>query len=598
MRRKARPTRSTGALLAIGVIVVLVGLTCGIVLSRLRPELAADLRDSVLAAIERLVHGRARPEIYVEGIRGEPAGLNPLLYGDAAGQQVTSLIFCGLTRVDGAGRVLPGLAESWEASAGGRIWRFSMRSDASWHDGRPVTPADVAFTVNSLADVEFPSDLRGEWAGHSAWQDGDWVVVVQLPEADPDFPIRASVPVLPRHLLSPIALHQWYEDEFNRAPVGCGPYQFGDWVPGREIRLDANQSYFLGAPSLPALVCRFFGDEQGDDASPSPGAAPGLDGLAVTEMTGAGSPDGGLCSPAAAAQLAVRRDLDLVRWPGAVFCVLVPNHRRVVGADPAVRRAMDLALDRAALMSAVAGATGISGQRWGGPSDQAGPYSFAGGPFIPGTAAADGQPENFEFAPDLGAVTLEAAGWLDVDGDGVRERGGADLEVGLAYPAGRPDLATAAQEIRAQMADIGIRVVPGELGLTDYLALWGPPFGFDLLLVEWVNSPAPDVYDLFHSSRVPRAGAGGELRGGANIAAVDDPVLDEILTDLRAVPNTADTADDRHALHRSLNARLRETGPWVFLWREAGYYARPAGLEGPAPGPFGLYWNVQDWRWR
>jgi len=241
---------------------------------------------------------------------------------------------------------------------------------------------------------------------------------------------------------------------------------------------------------------------------------------------------------------------------------------------------------------------GIGGQLWRSPEEQAGPYTFAGGPFIPGTPEAESQRQDLK--PDAAAAraVLAAAGWGDPDGDGVLERGPERLELALAYPAERPDLAAAAAEIARQLSQVGIRVVPQELGLDAFFALWGPPFDFDLLLAEWVNSPVPDVYDLFHSDRAPQRGLAGELRGGANIAGVSDAILDAIVTDLRSTPADETGADARRSLFASLADVLRDNAAWVFLWRETGYYAAPRGLEGPAPGPFGLYWNVQDWAWR
>jgi ABC-type transport system substrate-binding protein len=323
----------------------------------------------------------------------------------------------------------------------------------------------------------------------------------------------------------------------------------------------------------------------------------GTAGLGLDEFTAPGGPAAALVTPAAAARLARRASVTLYRWAGPLFAALVPDHRRTVG-ETAVRHAMDLALDRAILMSTIAAQNGIAGQLWRSPEEQAGPYTLAGGPFIPGSEEAANQ--RLDMKPDAGAAraVLAASGWADTDADGVLERGTARLELALGFPAGRGDLAAAAAEIAAQLGAIGIRVVPEELGLADYLSAWGPPFDFDLLLVEWVNSPAPDIYDLFHSNRIPRAGLGGELRGGANIAGVSDAILDRVLSEIRATPADPAGADARRSLYLSLAERVRDSAPWVFLWRETGFYAAPKRLEGPAPGPFGLYWNVQDWTWR
>ena len=84
---------------------------------------------------------------FVEGVVGRPASLNPLL-NDAypVDRDLTGLIFDGLVSVEADGSLSPALAESWRYSEDGLTLTFTLREGATWHDGVPVTAADVAFT--------------------------------------------------------------------------------------------------------------------------------------------------------------------------------------------------------------------------------------------------------------------------------------------------------------------------------------------------------------------------------------------------------------------------------------------------------------------
>ncbi|MCA9976718.1 MAG: hypothetical protein KC413_13240, partial [Anaerolineales bacterium] len=83
---------------------------------------------------------------FVEGVVGAPRFLNPLLSdSNPVDQQLVSLIFDGLTRYDENGRIAPALAQSWQVSDDGLTVTFTLRDDAVWQDGEPVTANDVAF---------------------------------------------------------------------------------------------------------------------------------------------------------------------------------------------------------------------------------------------------------------------------------------------------------------------------------------------------------------------------------------------------------------------------------------------------------------------
>src|SRR5690606_14697573 len=92
----------------------------------------------------------------VEGMVGRPQSLNPLLdQNNLVDRQLTNLLFDGLTQVDGRGRIIPALAETWQISGDAKTITFTLRANLTWHDGEPVTTEDVAFTYGRLQDEAF-----------------------------------------------------------------------------------------------------------------------------------------------------------------------------------------------------------------------------------------------------------------------------------------------------------------------------------------------------------------------------------------------------------------------------------------------------------
>jgi len=573
------------------VALVVIGMVVAIVVARAGPpglaELYEAIRDRWWPSAEP--PPPPPPALHVEGLAGEPGGLNPLLWLEAPTQQVAALLFSGLTRLDGYGHVLPDLAMSWEASGDNRTWTFRLRSGAVWHDGQSVTARDVTFTINSLASADFPGDLAGEWRGFRATYPDDMTVVVELPVADAAFPVKAAVPVLPRHLLSGVAFRLWYEHGFNREPVGSGPFMLVAWADGQELTLTANPSHHLGAPSLETLVLRF-------GAGPEAAGAGVAAGLGAAAFTGAAAVAGGVVDPAAVVALADRPDLTLQRGPGNVAALLVVNQRRVAGED-AVRQAMATVLDLAAVAQAAhmeLAAAGLAAPV--GRSDIA-PLLLVGGMAVPGSPGAAGQGEARAADPDQARRLLADGGWRAGSPDGTLMRDGEALRLELLLPQGRPDLAAAGRELCRQLTEIGIEASARTVSGAEYLAAWAPPFDFDLLLLELASEPSGDEFwQLLHTGQAPVRGPQGVLRGGANIGGVADQELDALLAELAVTPLMA--ADRRAHLYQTVSARLAERAHLVVLWREAMFYAAPPRLAGPAPGPFGVYWNTHLWHWR
>lgn len=186
--------------------------------------------------------------------------LNPDLRKDDASLLAGHLLFDKLVASDmvhGTGQIFPALAESWEANSAATEFVFHLAPNARWHDGEPVTAADVEWTFNEIIAQEGGpiSYLRGI---SSIEVIDDHTVKVTLSAPDVTFLFNLGLNdgpfILPRHVYEGT---DWAANPANERPIGSGPFRLAEWVKGSHIAFEANTDYFLGRPPLDRVVQRF-----------------------------------------------------------------------------------------------------------------------------------------------------------------------------------------------------------------------------------------------------------------------------------------------------------------------------------------------------
>ncbi|HET7144518.1 MAG TPA: ABC transporter substrate-binding protein, partial [Anaerolineales bacterium] len=203
--------------------------------------------------------------VYTEALVGSMGRLNPMLdWNNPADRDINRLIFSGLMRFDSHGLPQPDLAESWGASSDGMRYNFTIRTNAVWHDGQPVTTDDVIFTIELIKSSGslFPQDIKDLWSQIEVKRFNEKTLQFKLPEPFAPFLDYAAFGILPKHLLESLPADQLANADFNLNPIGTGPYKFdrlmtsGGQISG--VVLTVNKDYYFPSPFIEQIVFRFY----------------------------------------------------------------------------------------------------------------------------------------------------------------------------------------------------------------------------------------------------------------------------------------------------------------------------------------------------
>jgi peptide/nickel transport system substrate-binding protein len=203
---------------------------------------------------------------YTEAVVGQPLYLNPLFASlNDTDADLSSLIYTGLFTHDGTGEIVPSLASGFNRSDDGKIYTITVRDDAKWSDGEPVTPQDIAFTVGLIQNPEVGSPLAPAFQGVKTEVVDNHTVRFTLPQPYAFFLSTLTVGILPEHLWGDLTPANVRLAKLNVQPVGAGAWAVQKLVKNEDgtiqsYTLRPNEQYFGIRPYLNSLTFKFVGD--------------------------------------------------------------------------------------------------------------------------------------------------------------------------------------------------------------------------------------------------------------------------------------------------------------------------------------------------
>lgn len=498
------------------------------------------LTTSVLAACAGAGDSSGRDAgTMVAALGSDPGHLNPAITTNGGVHYASGLLFNGLLTVDSMLAPQPELAERWEVLDDGARYRFHLRRDVRWHDGRPFTAADVKFTFDEML-LKFHARTRASLGPALVAVDAPDDSTVEFRFRRPYAPLLRQLdvveaPILPRHVFGggdPL------RHPANLRPIGTGPFRFTSYATNGEIRYAANREYFRGRPALEHVVLRVIPDH-------------GTQAIALE----AGEVDW-LFSVHGPERERLQRDprMRFIRTalnPGGSNCIatLGFNLDRAMFRDVRVRRAIAHALNREQYLERVSYGDGRVADA---PISSRIAFAHASGLPVPG------------FDTARAAELLVSAGWQREGDERRRSRrvrgvkDGTELVIRLVAQTGQM---AAGDLLRAQLRTLGIDL---RIELLEQAVFSPQVFGardFDVALVSYCNGLDPEIgvrrqYVSSSIGPVPFS----------NLAAYRNPVMDSLFD----LAGASVDSEVRRRLYREIQEIAVRDQPYVWLVETLG----------------------------
>ena len=496
----------------------------------LLPALALTLALTAANAPSTLVYGSA-----------DYTRINPAMDEHC---EINALLFNGLTSHDGENQVVPGLAERWDYDENAYTYTFHLREGVKWHDGQPLTSADVKFTIEAIMDPENGAENAPNYEDVEKITTPDQqTVIFQLAGPNAAFLEYMTMAVLPRHLLEG---EDMQTSGFFRAPVGTGPYKLERWDVGQAIALVKNEDYYLGCPSIDQIIFKIVGDDN-----------------AQAVQLESGELDLALLDPRNAQSFAGRNgftcyDMMTADYRGILFNFW--NDYWIENRD--LIPAVCCAIDRQAIIDSVLLGQGMAA------------YSP-----LQRNIYNNENVERYGYDPARAKEILESAGCV-MGSSGFYQRNGQEVGFVISVMAGEQDRIDIAQAAAQQLREAGIHCtveIPAKIdwgGQMAGLIGWGSPFDAD-----------DHTYKVFGTGK------------GANYSGYSNEKVDEYLT----LARQSSGSSLRREYYAKFQEELAADPPYAFIcYIDANYVAKSA-VKGIAANTVlghhgvGIFWNVHEW---
>jgi peptide/nickel transport system substrate-binding protein len=501
-------------------------------------------------------------DLLIVGYDREPDTLNR--FSTHILEDIQTCVVEGLTTTDEHMNVVPLLAADVPTLENGGVrlrpdggmdvvWK--LRPNVAWHDGVAFTSADVKFTVDAINSPNYhPESADGFDRIGSVETPDALTAVLHYKEVYAPYAIQFIRGTLPKHVLQGRDIDR--AQDYNRNPLGTGPYRVAEWKSGEHILLERVPRYWRtgDAPPIRRLMFKFIPNTN----------------TRINQLKNGEVHVVALVPWDKYRELAGLSSIVVHKTPGNAYEHVTLNERQFPPfADVRVRRALIHGIDRELIARTIL--DGLA--------------PVADGPIQPLSWAYTDRIARYPFDPARARLLLDAAGWTTDAGDGIRRRDGRRLAFTLVTQAGYAIRENVAQAIQQQLRAIGVDVRVELQDGTALSAIWFEG-RFEAMLHWWQMPADPELTTFFAADRTPPA--------GRNINYFRD---DEITKLVYASDRTVDPNERRMLLQRA-QALIAEAVPEIPLYNVTRLDAVPAALQHFKGNPTntGVFWNVHEWR--
>ncbi len=491
----------------------------------------------------------------VIGTTADASVLVPMLATDAMSHDVASHILRGVIKFSPDLKIVGDLAESFEVSKDERTITFHLKKGVKWEDGKEVTAWDVKFGFDLITDPKTPTAYSGDFKEVKSFEVLD-NYTFRVTYKEP-FALAlmswGNIVVLPSHLLKGKGI-DYLRSVYGKKPIGNGPFKLEKWKRQQEIILRYNPLYSEGRPYLNYLIYKIVPDPTTLFMELRSG---GVDWISLTPLQ----------YRKLTQDPKLRKEFKIYRYPSFSYTYIGYNLRHPLFKDKRVRKALCYAINKKEVVEGALLGQGIP----------------AYGPYKPGTWFYNPAIEkSCPYSPEKALELLKEAGFKRGE-DGVLEKDGRPFEFTLLTNQGNFVRLLAAQIIQRELSKIGIKMKIRVLEWTTLIHQFIDKRRFEAVLLGWATLPDPDLYDIFHSSKIKPP--------GLNFVGYSNPELDKLLVEGRHTLNQ----EERKRIYYRVQEILAEDQPYTFLYIPMTLEAIHRRFRGVKAAPIGVGYNIERW---
>ena len=412
--------------------------------------------------------------VFREGILGKFTNANPVFATGSVDSSVSKLLYSGLLKYDGDGKLVGDLAESWTVDAAGSVYTVKLKNNLKWHDSQPITSADVEYTYALIQSPDLKSPLRSSWQGVKVKAVDDRTISFVLQGSISSFPQYLVNGIVPKHVYEKIDIQQIRSSNRNNQDVvGSGPFELSkveveklkDGQTSERLSLSANKNYHLGRPKIDQYFVQTYKEEESMIKDFGSNRLDAINGVTNPEKV------------AETNKNVLDESKTLTSQVNVFFKVGEPAF-----VDPNMRRALVLAINRSEAVKELNY-----------------PVKVSDSPFLDSTFAYNKafvqKTNNIPEAKKL----LDSAGWIVNPATGTREKAGQKLEFNLTVRSLQKHKEVA-QSLANQWKGVGVNaklLVMEEDEMQSAIA----SHNYSAILSAINLGYDPDIFAFWHSSQ-------------------------------------------------------------------------------------------------
>lgn len=514
-----------------------------------------------------------KKEAVVYGTPTAPGGtFNPVLAYMGSDNLIDNLVYASLLEITPDGSLEGYLAEEYTVSDDQKTIEFKLKDGVTWQDGEKFTADDIVFTLESVAKTDDDFSKVSSIVGAQEFRDGKSDTISGITVSDNTIKLElqetyapllnniGTLGIIPKHIWGEVPFEKWSEStDLLNQPIGCGPYKVTKYNSGESVELEAFEDFFNGKPEISKFILKVVNQ----DAIVAELTSGNIDFVDVKELK--------------------KTEVDELEEEGFkkysiadnMYQYISFNMRMPIFQDKNLRQAMIYAIDRESILENIVEGRG----------------SLIDAPFIPAGWAAPDESEMNDYAynPDKAIELLEASGWTDSDGDGIRENEkGEKLEFTLRCSNDSKTRENAVLYVKECFEKVGIKVEVSieEDGVVAEDCIYN--HNFEMYALNCYFGQDPDPYFWWHSESASDEPGVGSFNFGSYKSDVVDENIEKGLKTMNQ--------DERKEAYLNVAKQINEDAPMIFLYVQDREIMCNPKLEGFNPGTFNIFYNVANWK--